>query len=64
MSKNFTELSAKDMNEVNGGSVASTLAKVAQTAAKVIIYSTVPSYICLMVSSAIGAVAENVSFSL
>ena len=41
---NFTELNAKDMNEVNGGSVASTLAKVAQTAAKVIIYTTVPSY--------------------
>jgi hypothetical protein len=40
----FTDLNAKDMNEVNGGSVASTLAKVAQTAAKVIIYTPVPVY--------------------
>ena len=41
---NFTELNANDMNEVNGGSVASALAKAVQTAAKVIIYTTVPSY--------------------
>ena len=41
---NFTDLNTKDMNEVNGGSVASTLAKVAQAAAKAIIYTTVPVY--------------------
>ena len=40
----FTELNSKDMNEVNGGGVLSALGKAAQTAAKVIIYTTVPVY--------------------
>jgi len=40
----FTDLNAKDMNEVNGGGVLSALGKAAQTAVKVIIYTTVPVY--------------------
>ena len=40
----FTDLNAKDMNEVNGGGVLSALGKAAQTAAKIIIYTSVPVY--------------------
>ena len=36
----FTELNANDMNEVNGGSIASTLAKIGKV---IIVASTVPT---------------------